>query len=44
MDAIHGTNESLRVGDAQRAVTFFARLVAVAAGADLPPVHLAATG
>jgi carboxypeptidase PM20D1 len=34
MSGFHGTNEFVRVGDAQRAVTFFARLVAVAAKTD----------
>jgi carboxypeptidase PM20D1 len=34
LNGFHGTNEFVRVGDAQRAVTFFVRLIAVAARTD----------
>lgn len=34
LSGFHGTNESVRVADARRAVTFFARLIAVAARTD----------
>lgn len=34
MGGFHGTDEFVRIGDAQRAVTFFARLIDVAARTD----------